>query len=94
MGSRGIKFHEVNGSNIDNTSFDLFEVIDGSTKVIKYHSEQHPIGKTGWIVVRVGIRATCLGGMHRLKNNVTDICQPVEHKRIQKKAFKRMEKLL
>lgn len=29
----------------DNTGFDRFETIEGSAKVIEYHSEQHPVRK-------------------------------------------------
>lgn len=70
MESRGIKLHEPNRRDIDNTSFDRFEVIDGSTKSEIYHSEQ---GKRVWIKMGEWGSDTCVRGTRRLKNNMTDI---------------------
>lgn len=45
LSSKDMKFHERNGRDIDDIGFDRFEASDGSAKVIKYHNEQHPMGK-------------------------------------------------
>lgn len=45
MRNRSIKLHKINGTSIDDTGFNRFEVTIESAKVNKCHIDQHPIWK-------------------------------------------------
>lgn len=82
MRDRSGKLHETNGGRIDDTGFDWIEAVVGRVKVNKDYNEQHHIWKEEY--VEVGIIDTSIGGMHKLKNDMTNIFSPVVDKRIEK----------
>lgn len=90
-----IQLYEANGGSIDDTGFDRFEVVVGTTKMNKNHNEQYLNGKGefgyGW---GFGIVETSVGGMQNLKNDVSNNYFSSRWQENKEKGFKKVEKVI